>query len=354
MRKNRNIIIVVILLAVIAVILLLTRSETTFKRSMSNFSIDDTANVTRIFMSDKNNNSVTLDRIEPGKWTVDHQFAASKFNVEMLLQTMLELEVKNPVAIAARDNVIRELAVNSVKVEVYQRVHRIHIFGIRLFPHVKLTKVYYVGGATASNQGTFMLMENSSVPFVTYLPGLRGFVSPRYSPIAKYWRDYNVFKATIPEIEKVRVEIPESPDYSFEVVNNHNNTYTFISLSDNRVIPDYDTLRMLNFLSGFRNLNYEALLNDLDKFRLDSIVNSTPFIVVTLTDTAGVSKTIRTFHKKGPDGQTDPEGNPLPYDLDRLYAQVNDGKDFVIIQYFSFSKILRPKSFFLKEAPVKK
>lgn len=353
MKKNRNILIVVVLLAVIAVILLLTRSESTFKRAISNFAIDDTAHVTRIFMSDKNNNSVTLDRITPGKWMVDQQFPASKFNVEMLLQTMMDLEVKNPVAIAARDNVIRELAVNSVKVEIYQQVYRINVFGIKLFPHVKLTKVYYVGGATASNQGTFMLMEDSSVPFVTYLPGLRGFVSPRYSPIVKYWRDYNVFKTTIPEIEKVRVEIPENPDLSFEVINNHNNTYTFLSLSDNQVIPDYDTLRMLNFLSGFRNLNYEALLNDLDRFKLDSIVNSTPFIVVTLTDTAGVTKSMRTFHKKGPDGQTDPEGNPLPYDLDRLYALVNDNKDFVLIQYFSFSKILRPKSFFFKEAPIK-
>jgi hypothetical protein len=354
MKKNRYIIISVIVLAVIALLLIFSRSETTFNRSLSDFALDDSANVTKIFMSDKNNNSVTLNRIGPGKWLVDNQHPASKFNVEMLLQTMLDLAVKYPVANAAQNNVIRELAVNSVKVEVYQMVYRITIFGVKLFPHEKLTKVYYVGGATASNQGTFMLMERSNAPFVTYLPGLRGFVSPRYSPMARNWRDYNVFKATIPEIAKIRVEIPETPGYSYEVVNNHNNTYTLVSLEDNREIPDYDTLRILNFLSGFRNLNYEAILNDIGKHRIDSVVNSQPFIVITLTDTSGLTTTMKTFHKKGPEGQVDPEGNPLPYDLDRLYAQVNDGKDFVIIQYFAFSKVLRPKTFFLKEPRKKK
>ena len=87
----------------------------------------------------------------------------------------------------------------------------------------------------------------------------------------------------------------------------------------------------------------------MDKARKDSILASQPFIIITLTDTTGVSKTVKTYHKQGPEGQTDPQGVPLPYDLDRLYASVNDGQDFTIIQYFTFDKVLRPKSFFLKE-----
>ncbi len=350
MKTNRYIIISVIILTAIALVLVLSRSETTFRKDSADFAVDDSATVTRIFMSDKNNNSVTLNRLGPGNWQVNNQYPASKFNVEMLLQTMSELMVKNPVAKAAQNNVIRELAVNSVKVEIYQKAYRIDLFGqIRWFPHEKLTKVYYVGGATSSNQGTFMLMENASTPFVTYLPGLRGFVSPRYSPLSKYWRDYTVFKKTIPEIVKVRVEVPGTPDFSYEVTNNRNNTYTLVSLKDNKQIFDYDTLRMLNFLSGFRNLNYEALLNDIDKHKIDSVVNSQPFIVITLTDTSGATRTMKTYHKQGPEGQADPQGNPLPYDLDRLYATVNGDKDFVVIQYFVFDKVLRPKSFFLKE-----
>ncbi len=355
MKKNRNIFISFLILAVIALVLWLTQAQNTFRRSLSDFALNDSASVTKIFMSDKNNNSVKLTKISPGKWTVDDVFPAQKQNVELLLKTMIGIEVQQPVANAAHDNIIRELAVNAVKVEIYQWVYRIDLFGmIRWFPHEKLTKVYYVGGATQNNMGSFMLLENSSEPYIIFLPGFRGFVSPRYSPIEKYWRDYNIFRKSLPEIANVKVEITADPEYSYEVKNNGKNQFTLSSLSDHTLIPDYDTLKLLNFLSGFRNLNYEALLNDMDKARKDSILSSSPFIVITLTDTAGVSKTIKTYHKKGPEGQTDPQGIPLPYDLDRLYASVNDGKDFTLIQYFMFGKVLRPKSFFIKEKPGKR
>jgi hypothetical protein len=350
MKKNKSIFIVFIVLALITLLLWLTQSTTTFRRSLSDFKLNDSSNVTRIFMADKNNNSVTLTRTSPGKWIVNDKYPAQVQNIDLLLKTMVEIEVQQPVAKVAHDNIVKELAVNSVKVEIYQNVFRIDLFGlIRWFPHEKLTKVYYVGGATQSNDGCFMLIQGSSEPFIIFLPGFRGFVSPRYSPIEKYWRDYNIYRKTIPEIAKVKVEIPSTPDYSYEVRNTGNNKFVLISLKENKEVINYDTLKILNFLSGFRNLNYEALLNDMDKARKDSILSSEPFIIITLTDTAGVSKTIKTYHKQGPDGQTDPQGAPLPYDLDRLYASVNDGKDFTIIQYFAFDKVLRPKPFFMKD-----
>jgi hypothetical protein len=355
MKKNKTIFIVFIVLVIITLLLWFTQSTNTFRRSLSDFKLNDSSSVTRIFMSDKNNNTVTLTRKAPGRWLVNDLYTGQNITIDMLLKTMVDIEVAQPVANAAHDNIIKELAVNSVKVEIYQQVYRIDLFGlIRWFPHEKLTKVYYVGGATPSNQGCFMLMEHSADPFIVFLPGFRGFVSPRYSPIEKYWRDYNVFRKAIPEIATVKVEIPSTPDYSYEVRNNGKNKFGLFSLNDSKEVQNIDTLKLLNFLSGFRNLNFEALLNDMDKARKDSILRSQPFIIITLTDTAGVVKTITTYHKKGPDGQTDPQGTPLPYDLDRLYASVNDGKDFTIIQYFNFDKVLRPKPFFMKDASSKK
>ena len=353
MKKNRSVFAVFIILALIALILWLTQSQNTFRRSFSDFALEDSSSVTRIFIGDKNNNSVILTKVSPGKWVVNEKFPAQKLTVELLLKTMVDLQVQQPVANAAHDNIVKELAVNAVKVEIYQWVFRVNFFGaIRLFPHEKLTKVYYVGGATQSNLGCFMLMENSSEPFVVFLPGFRGFVSPCYSPIEKYWRDYNIFKKTIPEIASVRIEVPSNPDYSYEVRNKGKNRFSITALQGNREMEGYDTLKLLNFLSGFRNLNYEALLNEIDKARKDSILSSQPFIIITLTDTCGVSKTIRTYHKPGPAGQTDTKGVPLPYDMDRLYA--SDGPDFVLIQYFTFDKVLRPRPFFEKENTRKK
>jgi hypothetical protein len=353
MKKNRNFIIVVILLAFIVIILLLTNSKTTFRRAMSDFAVDDTSNITMIFMSDKNNNSLKINRKIPGyDWVVNDKYAGQKFNINMLMETMLNIQVKQPVPVAAHNNIIKSLAANSVKVEIYQQVYRIDFLGIRLFQHEKLTKVYYVGGATQDNHGSFMLMEHSSEPFITYLPGLRGFVSPRFTPIEKYWRDYSVFRKNIHEIASVRMEFPTIPEQSFLVRNNHDRNIELISLSDNGRITDFDTLKLMNFLSGFRNLNFEAIINDIDKTQKDSIIASVPFSIITVTDTNGISRLVRIFHKKSTFGETDYDGMPLPYDPDRAYALVNEGQDFVLVQFFVFDKVLRPKSYYMKDLPV--
>jgi hypothetical protein len=355
MKKNRKFIIAALVLGVIAIALVLTNSRSTFKRELSDFAVDDTSSVTKIFMSDKNNNNLTLTRVLPGKWLVNNKYSGSKANIELLLGTMLGLQVKETVPKAAMDNVIKELATISVKVEIYQWKYRINLFGfIRLFPHEKIAKVYYVGGPIQSNQGSYMIMQHSSVPFVVYLPGLRGFVTPIYSPIEKYWRDFSIFKKTIQQIESVRMEFPGDPANSFEVKNDRDMNIRFISLADNQVVPVFDTLRVMNFLASFRNINFEGLLDDMEVRRKDSILATTPYCIISLTDTNHTVQSITTYQKGAYPGEVDDFGRPAPYDLDRLYALVNDGRDFTFIQYFVFDKILRPKSFFLKKAEIKK
>jgi hypothetical protein len=39
--------------------------------------------------------------------------------------------------------------------------------------------------------------------------------------------------------------------------------------------------------------------------------------------------------------QSDTTGKLLKYDKDRLYAYINDGKEFVTIQYYVFGKLFR-------------
>ena len=355
MKKNRYFVIAVLLLAILALVLVFANSKSTFKKALSNFAVDDTSNVTKIFMSDKNNNTVKLVKLGPGKWLVNDKYTGSKFNIELLLGTMKEIEVKETVAKAARNNIITDMAANSVKVEIYQWKFRVNLFNkVKLFPHEKLTKVYYVGGAIPSNRGSYMIMEHASEPFVIYLAGLRGFVSPIYSPIEKYWRDYSIFKENITEIANVRMEFPTNPGNSFLVKNYRGRSPEMITIPGNQRVENADTLKMLNFLSSFRKINFEALLNDMDKSRKDSILSYPPYCVITVTDTANNQVSIKTYRKAAAPGTVDDFGQPAPYDLDRLYALVNGGKDFVLIQYFVFDKILRPKSYFQPEAPARK
>lgn len=346
--KNKYILILVLLLAVVAAVLILSRSGNTFKRSSSDFAVADTSTVTKIFMSDKNNNSVKLSRKETGNWILNDQYPALRFNMDLMLKTMTDIQVKAPVALAAHNTIVKHLAVNGIKVEIYQMVYRIDFLGMKLFPHEKLTKVYYIGGATPDNQSNYALMEDSEEPFIIYLPGLKGFVTPRFSTIERYWRDLSVFKTGMGEISSVRLEVPGTPEYSFDVRLEKGRLKSFSSLNSSGAGAELDTLKVLNFLSGFKNVNFEAFLNDMDKRTRDSVLASQPFIIITLTDTSNRTNIVKTYHKPNLFGQKDYKGRVLPYDPDRLYALVNDGKDFVLIQYFSFNKILRPKPWFYK------
>jgi len=344
MKKNRIILLITFLLIIIAGFFYLKSNSGTFKDSEKNFAVKDTATVTKIFLADKKNRTILLERINQGDWMLNNAFPARQSGVELLLETMKNLMPKYPVPKNAHDNIVLQLAAQSVKVEVYQMVYRIDLFDrIKLFPHEKLTKTYYVGTATADNMGSFMLMEGADVPFVVHLLGFRGYVAPRYSTLEKEWRDHGIFKTKLYDIREVIMEIPREPENSYKVMNMEDGI-TLLRLQTKEVIP-YDTLKMLNFLTAFTDVRFEALLVDFDTERMDSIVNSMPKNVVTLIDKNGTQTSIKTFYKANADRSFDPEGNVYPYDIDRLYALVNNEQDFVLIQYYVFDKVLRPLSY---------
>ncbi|NTV83891.1 MAG: hypothetical protein HGA23_06265, partial [Bacteroidales bacterium] len=78
MRKNRITLIIVLILLLAAAGLIITNSYTTLKKDVSDFSVQDTASITKIFLADKNNNEVTLERSPEGGWLVDGKYSAQQ------------------------------------------------------------------------------------------------------------------------------------------------------------------------------------------------------------------------------------------------------------------------------------
>lgn len=348
-RKQLIIFFLIIVLIVIALFLVLNRGTGTFKDSDKDFAVKDTASITKVFLADKKNNTVLLERDGDGDWLVNGIYKARKSGIRLLFETFKHLAPKYPVPKSGHNNVISQLATSSIKVEIYQQVYRIELFGLQLFPHEKLTKTYYVGGATQDNMGTFMLMEGADISFVVQLLGFRGYVAPRYSTLEKDWRDHTVFRKKLAEIQQVIMEIPTEPKNSFKIIK-EDRDLKLLKFETNEVIPGYDTLRLLNFLTAFSDIRYEALLNDMPSQKKDSIINLTPKNILTVIDSKGDSTSITTYFKPNNASAVDMEGNIYVHDLDRLYALVNDRQDFVLIQYYVFDKVLRPLSYFTSSA----
>ena len=349
MKKNTLIFIITGLLIIIALFLVFNNRSGTFKSRVKDFAVKDTATITKVFLADKNNRTILLEKQAPGKWILNKTYKVRNSGVRLLFETFKNLIPKYPVSKKAHNNVIKQLAARSTKVEIYQQVYRINLFDrIKLFPHEKLTKTYYVGGPTPDNMGTLMLMEGADIPFVVHLLGFRGFVGPRYSTLEKDWRDHTIFKTKLSEIKTIIMEIPDEPENSFKIESN-NRELTLTKLLTNEIVENYDTLKLLNFMSAFADLRYEALLNDIDPHRKDSIINSTPKNILTVVDTNGDSTTMISYNKPNDNRQFDVVGKLYVYDLDRLYALINNKRDFVLIQYFVFDKALRPLSYLLTE-----
>jgi phenylpyruvate tautomerase PptA (4-oxalocrotonate tautomerase family) len=348
MKKNKLILIITIILVLVAAFLIINVTKGTLSKSCSSFAVEDTSLVTKVFLTDKANDKVVLEKVTPGNWTVNNKYAASNDLITIFLKTLMRIEVKSPVAKAARDNTIKRLAAISKKVEIYQTVYRIDLWGLKLFPHEKLVKTYYVGDATQDNLGTYMLMEDCEEPYIMNIPGFRGFLNSRYSPLEVDWRDHTMFGLDIPDIKSVKLEFPLSPDSSFSITNEGKTKFSLTALKSNTIIANYDTLKLLDYLSNFMEVKYEYLITNFTEHNKDSVIKTTPVHILTLTDMSGKVTTVKMFHKPAPTDQSELSDSITKFDLDRLYALFNDGKDFAMIQYYVFDNILKPLKYFIK------
>ena len=163
--NNRIIIILIILLSATAAYLYFGENKSTIKEELRDFAVKDTASITKIFLVDKAQKSVTLIRGSDNKWRVNSDYYARRDLIEVLLRTIHLIEVKSPISKASRNTVIKRLAAGATKVEIYQGDDQ-------------PSKVYYVGGATQNTMGTYMLLEGSSNPFITFVPSFYGIYPP--------------------------------------------------------------------------------------------------------------------------------------------------------------------------------
>lgn len=174
MRSNKLLLVLlVVLIAVAAVIYFNNDKGATIddiEGAKSEFGVEDTSSITKIFIADAKGETVTLER-KKDNWLVDGKYNARPDNIRLLMKTFGRIKVRMPVPKAARNNIITSLATEAIKVEIYQG-------------DKQPSKTYYVGGPTSDHQGTYMLLETegvkSTVPFITHIPGFYGYLTARF------------------------------------------------------------------------------------------------------------------------------------------------------------------------------
>ncbi|CAN5472510.1 hypothetical protein BH11BAC1_BH11BAC1_21660 [soil metagenome] len=341
MKKNRLNFLIAIALIAVACFFLFRNNFSTVREENRNFTIDDTAAVTKIFIADRNNNSVTLERKGPGEWLLNGSHKTRQQGISLILDCLKKIRVQSRVPKNTFNTVVKELASTGIKLEVYLR------------GEAEPFKVYFIGGSTQDVLGTYMMLSNSTVPFVTEVPGFNGYLTPRFSPVERDWMITEMFHLRPEEIKSVTLEYTNQPQKSFTIERN-GNAYHVYSPSLKLDIKDPDTIRISNYLDGFRELNFETWDRFMDDRQRDSIRNTTPVSTLTVVDSKGMKTAVPMYLKPvtmSSLAQVDSTGKDLKFDIDRMYAFIKDGKELVTIQYFVFSKIFAGISDFDRNTP---
>lgn len=348
--KKRNIIIIaaVAVLAVVAIVVALTGSrKSTFEQD---YHIEDISTITRIYLADKQDNAVLLTRVSDSLWLVDNTYEANQPVVDMLLETLHDMRIRQQVNRAAVPTIIKDLSARAIKVEVYQRKPLIDWFGgrLQLFPRERRTVTYYVGRETQDMMASYMFREGDKVPCVIHIPGFRGFLTPRFVTEPLKWRSHCIVDLDVRAIQRVELEIPAMEEESFAVVNNGDGFDLEWPMGQRRA-EGFDTARVARLLASFTWLNFDEFAAIVPNNNADSCIAGTPRTILRITDTAGRTRELKSYIKYTNPADMAAIGNSGSYelfDINRLYAVI-DNTDTVLIQYHVFDNIMQPASYFM-------
>jgi len=352
--KKKILIIILLILFVVAAFLILSQTKGTFSNDEKDFAIHDTAIVSKIFLANMEGNTVLLERTDSSNWTVNGKHDAQQNVVQDFLRTLMYVTVRNPVATAARDNVLKYMASHGIKVEIYKKIYIIDFWGIQLFQRERLAKTYYVGDNTMDNEGTYMKMKDSETPFITYIPGFSGFLHTRYSTNEYEWRDHAIFNFFMKDIASITLEYPQENEKSFKIENPDNRNFKLYSIAEKKYIDGYDTIRMINYLSGFYDARFEDFVLSPTRATRDSLMKITPYQYLTVVPRIGDPVQMKTFLKPNQLTEEEMDAKHMPindyqWDRERMWALVYDDNELVLIQYYVFGRILKPIAFFFPE-----
>jgi hypothetical protein len=298
------------------------------------FKVENTDRIHKIFLADRKGETVTLER-HSDSWRYNGKWKARPNAMENLLDAVRRVEMKYKPPRAMVEHMVKDLATNGIKVELYDE-------------NEELIKAYYVGGATADERGTYMIMEGAEQPYVTHIPSWEGNLRFRYNLKGDDWRDRTIFPIKEDIIKSVSIEYPKQKNQSFRAFKKkgHYEVEPFFDFTPIMDLP----LSLWNtefFFMSIPTLEAEAFENDNPV--QDSITQLVPFAIITLTDLNDNQRTVRLFPIM-PKKVLDPETGQWkgPTEVERYFAEISNG-DFMLVQHRVFRRILWGYKFFFEK-----
>lgn len=302
-----------------------TRTASNLSPDMD-FAVADTDRIYKIFMADRTGKTVTLERMN-GQWMFNKTTPARPTAMEQLLETIQKVKVNYIPPEAAEAAMVKSIAAEGIKVELYDKSG-------------KIIKVYYVGGVTPDETGTYMMMENGTRPYVMHIPGMYGGVRVRYRLDAEDWYDRTVFSEKPETVQEITLEYPLQKSQSFRLQKKGALEYEvtpFYSTTPVSKVPQRKGLAE-GYLLAFEKLGAES--HETNQQLRDSITALTPFAILTLKKTDGTEKMVKFW----PIEQIEQVESKKIFNI-RYLAECSWGP-FVLVQHHVFGPVFRGYPYF--------
>ncbi len=322
--------------------------DTYSENTHSMFAWEDVAQIDRIFLADRAGRQILLQR-EKGdlNWSFENkktgkQYRANPSAMFMLLKTIHDIRVREPINKAALDNSVKSLASKSTKVELYDKA------GNKL-------RVYYVGAMTNGATGNLVVMQDSDQPYVGYIPNFQGTIDTRYITLEKDLRDKAFLRVDPKDIEFVQVDYkdPIQQSQSFRIDQKGQGKYEVSPVYESttaRPVSDLNQANAETFFEDFDVIAAEKII--YDKMQRDTVITSTPFAVVTYKATyhnePQVFRIYSVYNPTADRGDGDPGHRQK---IQRYFVDI-DEDNFFLTQHMVMRSLYWGHDFFFQNAPV--
>lgn len=303
--------------------------------AQTDFAVEDTASIDRIFIADNKGFKADLIRSDSG-WVVNGKYLAKQDGINVLLKTFKLAFIKSPVPMSAQETAIRVMSSTSKRVEIFTGGD-------------EPEKIWHVGHSTPDHFGTYMLLETpekgrSKEPFILSMQGFTGHLYSRFFTDDRDWRRSDIFRYRAREIRRVRMEFPQEPERGFELSFDGDKHFNLNSLIDLK-IQSFDTVSAKDLLVNLQKVNYEMHAKGVDLAMADSIKTTTPLTKIEVEDKDGKLNKVAIYYKLASGNELDAHGDTLLNDIDRMLALL-PGDELVVVQSFDFDRVGVDLSFF--------
>ncbi len=306
-------------------------------KAQTDFAIEDTASIGKIFIADRQGRTATISR-ESGNWLINDKYPAREDAVSTLLKTFKNIYIQRPVPKGAQEQVNRVMAGGSNKVEVYDR-------------NGNWIKTWYVGHATMDKKGTYMLLESpkngrSTAPFIMDLRGFIGMLNTRFFTNEDEWRSVRILVYPDMNLNEVDVFYPYDPNSSFKVKYGGGNAISLYEHGQTQPIQNFDTTLVKDYLLNFKLASFENYKTGLDQATQDSITASLPYQIIRVADERR-TREIKLWKKAPREGDMEDDGvTPATEDSENIYAKCDNG-ELALAQRYVWDKFRAPLRVFV-------